>query len=49
VNDVAGKQTPPAEVKNPNQKKNPKPAFDKNDESSSKQKKKKGLNKQTPD
>ncbi len=48
VNDAAGKQTPPAQVKDPNQKKNPKPAYDKNDESSSKHKKKKGADKLNP-
>jgi outer membrane protein assembly factor BamD len=48
VNDVQGKQTPAADTRNPNQKKNPKPAFDKNDESSSKHKKKKGLDKVNP-
>jgi outer membrane protein assembly factor BamD len=48
VNDVAGKQTPAAQVKDPNQKKNPKPAYDKNDESSSKHKKKKGADKLNP-
>ncbi|HZQ41743.1 MAG TPA: outer membrane protein assembly factor BamD [Acidobacteriaceae bacterium] len=47
VNDVAGKQTPPAEAK-PAGKKNPKPEFDKNDESSSKHKKKKGADKLNP-
>ena len=44
VNDVAGKEQPAAEVKDPKKKKNPKPAFDKNDESSSKHKKKSKLN-----
>jgi outer membrane protein assembly factor BamD len=48
VNDVAGKTTPAAQAKNPNQKKNPKPAYDKNDESSSKHKKKKGVDKLNP-
>ena len=48
VNDVAGKTTPPAEAKNPNQKKNPKPGYDKDDESSSTHKKKKGLDKLNP-
>ena len=48
VNDVAGKQTPPAETKDPNQKKNPKPAYDKGDESSSTHKKKKGVGKLNP-
>ena len=48
VNDVAGKTTPAAQVKDPNQKKNPKPTYDKNDESSSKHKKKKGVDKLNP-
>jgi len=48
VNDVAGKQTPPAQTKPADQKKNPKPAYDKNDESSSKHKKKKGVDKLNP-
>ncbi len=48
VNDVAGKQTAPAETKPAGQKKNPKPAYDKNDESSSKKKKKEGLDKLNP-
>jgi outer membrane protein assembly factor BamD len=48
VNDVAGKTTPAAQTKDPNQKKNPKPAYDKNDESSSKHKKKKGVDKLNP-
>jgi len=48
VNDVAGKQTPPAGTKPADQKKNPKPEFDKNDESSSKHKKKKGVDKLNP-
>jgi|HubBroStandDraft_1064217.scaffolds.fasta_scaffold02387_9 outer membrane protein assembly factor BamD len=48
VNDVQGKSTPAAEAKDPNQKKNPKPAYDKNDESSSTKKKKKGLDKLNP-
>ena len=48
VNDVAGKATPPAQAKDPNQKKNPKPAYDKDDESSSTHKKKKGLDKLNP-
>lgn len=48
VNDVAGKQTPPAETKPAGQKKNPKPEYDKNDESSSKHQKKKGVDKLNP-
>jgi len=48
VNDVAGVKQPPAETKPAGQKKNPKPAFDKNDESSSKKKKKEGLDKLNP-
>ncbi len=48
VNDAAGKPTPAAQVKDPNQKKNPKPVYDKNDESSSKHKKKKGVDKLNP-
>jgi outer membrane protein assembly factor BamD len=48
VNDAEGKQTPAAQTKPANQKKNPKPDYDKNDESSSKKKKKKGLDKLNP-
>ena len=48
VNDAAGKTTPPAQVKDPNQKKNPKPTYDKDDESSSQHKKKKGVDKLNP-
>ncbi|HEY5380690.1 MAG TPA: outer membrane protein assembly factor BamD [Acidobacteriaceae bacterium] len=48
INDVAGKPQPPAEVKKPGQKKNPKPAYDKDDESSSTHKKKKGVDKLNP-
>ena len=48
INEAAGKTTPPAQAKDPNQKKNPKPAYDKDDESSSKHKKKKGLDKLNP-
>jgi outer membrane protein assembly factor BamD len=48
VNDAEGKQTPPAQTKAADQKKNPKPDYDKNDESSSKKKKKKGLDKLNP-
>ncbi len=48
VNEAAGKALPAAQQKDPNKKKNPKPAFDKNDESSSKHKKKKGLDKLNP-
>jgi outer membrane protein assembly factor BamD len=48
VNDVASKPQPAAQVPNANGKKNPKPEFDKSDESSSKHKKKKGLSKLNP-
>ena len=48
VNDVAGTKQPPAETKPAGQKKNPKPAYDKNDESSSTHKKKKGVDKLNP-
>jgi outer membrane protein assembly factor BamD len=48
VNGVADKTTPPAQAKDPNQKKNPKPSYDKDDESSSKHKKKKGVDKLNP-
>jgi outer membrane protein assembly factor BamD len=48
VNDAAGKPQPPAQTKPADQKKNPKPAYDKNDESSSTKKKKKGLDKLNP-
>ena len=48
VNDAAGKPQPPAQTKAPGQKKNPKPAYDKDDESSSTHKKKKGLSKVNP-
>lgn len=48
VNDAAGTVQPPAQTKPAGEKKNPKPAFDKNDESSSKHKKKKGLDKINP-
>jgi outer membrane protein assembly factor BamD len=48
VNDVAGTKQPPAEAKPAGQKKNPKPAYDKDDESSSTHKKKKGVNKLNP-
>jgi outer membrane protein assembly factor BamD len=48
VNDVAGKAQPAAQTKAPGQKKNPKPAYDKDDESSSTHKKKKGVNKLNP-
>ncbi len=48
INEVAGKAQPATEVKDPNSKKKPKPEFDKNDESSSKHKKKKGLKKLDP-
>ncbi len=48
VNEVQGHPQPAAQTKAPNQKKNPKPEFDKNDESSSKHKKKKGVDKLNP-
>lgn len=48
VNEAAGKAIPAAQAKDPNAKKNPKPAYDKNDESSSKHKPKKGLDKVNP-
>jgi outer membrane protein assembly factor BamD len=48
VNDVAAKPQPAAQAPNANGKKNPKPEFDKSDESSSKHKKKKGLSKINP-
>ncbi|MEO6806047.1 MAG: outer membrane protein assembly factor BamD [Edaphobacter sp.] len=48
VNDAASKPQPAAQTPNANGKKNPKPAFDKSDESSSKHKKKKGLDKLNP-
>jgi outer membrane protein assembly factor BamD len=48
VNDAAGTNQPPAQTKQAGQKKNPKPAFDKNDESSSKKKPKKGVDKLNP-
>ncbi len=48
VNDIAGKPQPAAQTPNANGKKNPKPEFDKDDESSSKHKKKKGLGKLNP-
>jgi outer membrane protein assembly factor BamD len=48
VNDIAAKPQPPAQTPNANGKKNPKPEFDKGDESSSKHKKKKGLSKLNP-
>jgi outer membrane protein assembly factor BamD len=48
VNDVASKPQPAAQAPNANGKKNPKPEFDKSDESSSKHKKKKGLSKLNP-
>jgi outer membrane protein assembly factor BamD len=47
INDVAAKPQPPAQTPNANGK-NGKPEFDKNDESSSKHKKKKGLAKLNP-
>ena len=48
VNDIADKPQPAAQTPNANGKKTPKPGFDKGDESSSKHKKKKGLNKLNP-
>ena len=48
VNEAAGQALPAAQQKDPDKKKNPKPSFDKNDESSSKHKKKKGLDKLNP-
>jgi outer membrane protein assembly factor BamD len=48
VNDVAGTAQPAAQTKPAGEKKSPKPAYDKNDESSSKHKKKKGLDKVNP-
>ncbi len=48
VNEAAGKPQPASEQQNPNKKKKPKPGFDKNDESSSKHQKKKGLDKVNP-
>ncbi len=48
VNEVQGHPQPAAEAKDPNKKKNPKPDYDKNDESSSKHKKKKGADKINP-
>jgi outer membrane protein assembly factor BamD len=48
VNDIASKPQPAAQTPNANSKKNPKPEFDKSDESSSKHKKKKGLSKLNP-
>jgi outer membrane protein assembly factor BamD len=47
VNDVAGKPQPAAQAKTPG-KKTPKPAYDKDDESSSTHKKKKGVDKLNP-
>ena len=48
INEVLGKPQPAAQEKDPNKKKNPKPAFDKEDESSSRHKKKKGVDKINP-
>ncbi len=48
VNEAAGHPTPAAQTKNPNTKKTSKPNYDKNDESSSKHKKKKGVDKINP-
>ena len=47
VNDISDKPQPAAQAPNANGK-NPKPGFDKGDESSSKHKKKKGLSKINP-
>ena len=47
VNDISDKPQPAAQAPNANGK-NPKPEFDKSDESSSKHKKKKGLSKINP-
>ena len=48
VNDIEAKPQPAGQAPNANGKKNPKPEFDKSDESSSKHKKKKGLSKLNP-
>ena len=48
VNEVQGHPQPASQTKDPNSKKTPKPAYDKNDESSSKHKKKKGVDKINP-
>lgn len=48
VNEVQGHPQPAAQTKAEGQKKNPKPEYDKNDESSSKHKKKKGVDKLNP-
>ena len=48
VNDAADAKQPPAQTKPAGQKKNPKPAYDKDDESSSKKKPKKGVDKLNP-
>jgi outer membrane protein assembly factor BamD len=48
VNDVQSHPQPAAQAGDPNSKKKPNPAFDKNEESSSKHKKKKGLAKLNP-
>ena len=48
VNEAAGHPTPAAQDKNPNAKKTPKPAYDKNDESSSKHKEEKGRRQAKP-
>ena len=48
ANEAAGQATTPAQAPNANGKKNPKPVLDKADESSSKTKKKKGLDKLNP-
>ena len=48
VNEASGKALPAAQEKDPNRKKKSKPGFDKYDESSSKHKKKKGVDKLNP-
>jgi outer membrane protein assembly factor BamD len=48
VNDIESKPQPAAQAADPNKKKNPKPEFDKGEESSSKHKKKKGIAKINP-
>ena len=48
VNGAEGLKQPAAQAENPNAKKNPKAVYDKNDESSSKKKQKKGVDKLNP-
>ncbi len=48
VNELAGKKTDPAQAADPNKKKQASPSFDKDEESSSKHKPKKGLKKLNP-